>query len=122
MSVSLPAPAIADFGNDVGCVDVDVAKIEALSRGKIPIYEPGLDKIVSRNVPAEGRLHFTTNLGEAIGNARAIFIAVGHNRRRRRFGGSEIRRGGGPGRLPAYMNGPKLVITQVDCSHRHRPA
>src|SRR5260221_11366366 len=67
---------LADFGNDVVCVDVDVAKIDALKQGRIPIYEPGLDKIVSRNV-AEGRLHFTTDLEPAITAARAICIAGG---------------------------------------------
>ena len=67
---------LADFGNDVVCVDVDVKKIEALRNGVIPIYEPGLDKLVSKNV-AEGRLQFTTDLPEAIQGARAIFIAVG---------------------------------------------
>src|SRR5687768_16305224 len=67
---------LSDFGNDVICVDVDVKKIEALNSGQIPIYEPGLDTLVSKNVN-EGRLRFTTNLSEAIETARAIFIAVG---------------------------------------------
>src|SRR5436309_2379914 len=67
---------LADFGNDVTCCDIDERKIDALNRGEIPIYEPGLDTIVSRNV-AEGRLRFTTNLPEAIAASRAIFIAVG---------------------------------------------
>ncbi|MBV9497491.1 MAG: UDP-glucose/GDP-mannose dehydrogenase family protein, partial [Acidobacteria bacterium] len=67
---------LADFGNDVICVDIDVNKIEALRKGVIPIYEPGLEQIVAKNV-AEGRLRFTTELAEAISSARAIFIAVG---------------------------------------------
>ena len=67
---------LADFGNDVVCVDIDVKKIEALRNGVIPIYEPGLDTLVSKNV-AEKRLRFTTDLPEAILKARAIFIAVG---------------------------------------------
>ena len=66
---------LADFGNEVVCVDIDVRKIEALKNGAIPIYEPGLDTLVSKNV-AEGRLRFTTDLPEAIRAARAIFIAV----------------------------------------------
>jgi UDP-glucose 6-dehydrogenase len=49
---------LADFGNDVICCDIDPKKIDALNQGQIPIYEPGLDKIVSRNV-GEGRLRFT---------------------------------------------------------------
>ena len=61
---------LSDFGNDVICVDVDVKKIEALRKGLIPIYEPGLDKIVNKNVH-EGRLRFTTDLAEAIRTARA---------------------------------------------------
>ena len=101
---------LADFGNDVVCVDVDVAKIEALKQGKIPIYEPGLDKIVSRNV-AEGRLHFTTNLGEAIGAARAIFIAVGTPPKA--DGSADLKYVEEVARTIArYMNGPKLVITK----------
>ncbi len=67
---------LSDFGNDVICVDVDTKKIEALNNGEIPIYEPGLDQLVKKNV-TEGRLRFTTNLAEAIEAARAIFIAVG---------------------------------------------
>ena len=61
---------LADFGNDVVCVDVDVAKIDALKQGKIPIYEPGLDTIVSRNV-AEGERH----PGWLPGTVPATFIA-----------------------------------------------
>ncbi len=67
---------LADFGMDVTCVDKDAAKIEALQRGEIPIYEPGLDSLVEKNARA-GRLHFTTDLGAGIRNALAIFIAVG---------------------------------------------
>ena len=65
----------SDFGNDVTCVDVDEAKIEALRRGEIPIYEPGLEELVERNVRV-GRLHFTIDLREAVRNARVVFIAV----------------------------------------------
>ncbi|MBE9531512.1 MAG: UDP-glucose/GDP-mannose dehydrogenase family protein [Proteobacteria bacterium] len=66
----------ADFGVDVTCVDNDKAKIDALNNGKIPIYEPGLEELVSAN-EAEGRLKFTTDLNESIRNAEIIFIAVG---------------------------------------------
>lgn len=65
----------SDFGNEVTCVDVDRAKIEALRRGEIPIYEPGLEELVERNVKA-GRLHFTTDLAEAVRKAQVVFIAV----------------------------------------------
>ncbi|PVE20513.1 UDP-glucose 6-dehydrogenase, partial [Microvirga sp. KLBC 81] len=66
----------ADFGHEVCCVDKDPSKIEALNRGEIPIFEPGLDDLVANNV-REGRLTFTTNLSEAVKNAEAVFIAVG---------------------------------------------
>jgi len=66
----------AESGNDVICVDIDAGKIERLRRGDIPIYEPGLTELVTRNAKA-GRLKFTTNYQEAIPGARCVFIAVG---------------------------------------------
>lgn len=66
----------AEVGIDVTCVDIDSSKIEALHRGEIPIYEPGLDDLVRRNV-AEGRLHFTTDLAECIDAVEVVFCAVG---------------------------------------------
>jgi UDPglucose 6-dehydrogenase len=66
----------AESGNDVICVDKDEAKIRMLRRGKIPIYEPGLEELVRRN-RAEGRLTFTQQLGKAVRAAQVIFIAVG---------------------------------------------
>ncbi|MBP7587555.1 MAG: UDP-glucose/GDP-mannose dehydrogenase family protein, partial [Thermoanaerobaculia bacterium] len=67
---------LADFGMTVTGVDKDASKIEALERGEIPIYEPGLEEVVEKNVRA-GRLKFTTDLAPAIREARAVFIAVG---------------------------------------------
>mgnify|MGYP001481526448 FL=1 len=67
---------LADVGMDVTCVDIDQQKIANLNKGKLPIYEPGLDHIVSRNVAA-GRLHFTTALSDAIVGSETVFIAVG---------------------------------------------
>lgn len=67
---------LAEFGMTVTGVDKDAGKIEALERGEIPIYEPGLEEIVEKNVRA-GRLKFTTDLDPAIRDARAVFIAVG---------------------------------------------
>ena len=66
----------AEFGVDVTCVDVDDAKIRKLHEGIIPIYEPGLDKIVGKNVAA-GRLDFTTDLKAAVEPAAVVFLAVG---------------------------------------------
>ena len=71
----------ADFGHEVCCVDKDPGKIEALNRGEIPIFEPGLAELVAKNV-REGRLTFTTALPEAVRNAEAVFIAVGTPSRR----------------------------------------
>jgi len=101
---------LADFGNDVICCDIDQRKIDALNRGQIPIYEPGLDTIVSRNV-AEGRMKFTTELPDAIRASRAIFIAVGTPPKP--DGSADLQYVEEVARTIArYMNGPKLVITK----------
>lgn len=71
----------SDFGHHVVCVDKDQSKIDALLGGKMPIYEPGLDQLVANNVAA-GRLAFTTEIGEAVKDADAVFIAVGTPSRR----------------------------------------
>ena len=71
----------ADFGHQVVCVDKDERKIAALHDNVMPIYEPGLDDLVARNV-SEGRLSFTTQLGQAVRDADVIFIAVGTPARR----------------------------------------
>lgn len=66
----------AEMGADVTCIDVDKSKIEKLRSGQIPIYEPGLEEMVSRNV-ADGRLHFSTDLGECLDQVEIVFSAVG---------------------------------------------
>jgi UDPglucose 6-dehydrogenase len=72
---------LADFGHTVTCVDRDAARIAALGRGEMPIFEPGLDDLVAGNVDA-GRLAFTTALRPAVGDADVVFIAVGTPSRR----------------------------------------
>ena len=71
----------ADFGHEVVCVDKDKEKIVALTRGEMPIYEPGLNEVVAINARA-GRLKFTTELSGAVAEADAVFIAVGTPSRR----------------------------------------
>jgi UDPglucose 6-dehydrogenase len=66
----------AESGHDVTCVDHDPRKIELLRGGDVPIYEPGLEELIHRNV-GEGRLHFTTRYDEAVPGAEVAFIAVG---------------------------------------------
>ncbi len=71
----------SDFGHDVICVDKQPEKIAMLERGEVPIYEPGLDALMAKNVEA-GRLSFTTDLAAAVDGADAVFIAVGTPTRR----------------------------------------
>ena len=66
----------ADFGNEVLCVDVDREKIDTLSRGEIPFYEPGLKELVGRNI-RQRRLRFGTSLEEATRWGEVVFICVG---------------------------------------------
>jgi UDPglucose 6-dehydrogenase len=71
----------SDFGHEVTCVDRDQNKVERLQAGEVPIYEPGLDTLMLKNVEA-GRLTFTTDLATAVAEADAVFIAVGTPTRR----------------------------------------
>jgi UDPglucose 6-dehydrogenase len=71
----------SDFGHEVVCVDKDPRKVEMLRAGKVPIYEPGLDVLMAKNVAA-GRLSFTQDLAAAVDGAQAVFIAVGTPTRR----------------------------------------
>jgi UDPglucose 6-dehydrogenase len=68
------AVGFAELGSEVYCVDIDHAKIELLSRGEVPIYEPGLAELIARN---RERLHFSTSLDEAVAGARLLFVSVG---------------------------------------------
>ena len=71
----------SDFGHDVICVDKDPKKITALNAGQVPIFEPGLDDLMAKNVKGD-RLSFTGELNDAVGDADAVFIAVGTPTRR----------------------------------------
>jgi UDPglucose 6-dehydrogenase len=68
------AAGFAELGNDVWCVDIDAEKIERLRAGEVPIYEPGLAELLERNAE---RLHFSTELADALEHARLLFVAVG---------------------------------------------
>ena len=80
---------LAEFGHRVICMDKDKSKIERLLNGEIPIYEPGLDRLVEKNVQ-EGRLTFSTDLAECVPEAQAIFIAVGTPSSRRGDGYADL--------------------------------
>lgn len=79
----------SEFGHQVVCMDKDAGKIERLLAGEIPIYEPGLDALVQKNV-ADARLSFTTDLAEAVRQANAVFIAVGTPAQRRGGGYADL--------------------------------
>src|ERR671929_652305 len=68
------AAGFAELGSDVYCIDIDEAKIEGLQQGRIPIWEPGLEELVAKH---RGRLHFSTQLSDALEHARLLFVAVG---------------------------------------------
>ena len=68
------AAGFAELGSDVYCIDIDADKIEGLKRGEIPIYEPGLEELVAKN---RERMHFSTDIANALENARLLFVAVG---------------------------------------------
>src|SRR6202048_5434749 len=98
---------LAQFGHNVISIDKDPAKIAALRDGKIPIYEPGLERMVTDNAKA-GRLSFGTELAGPVGNADAVFIAVG----------TPTRRGDGHADL-SYVY---AAVEQVACALRRHPA
>src|SRR3954470_10152918 len=68
------AAGFAELGSEVWCIDIDEQKVEMLRRGEVPIYEPGLEDVLARH---RGRLHFSTNLSDALDHARLLFVAVG---------------------------------------------
>jgi UDPglucose 6-dehydrogenase len=93
----------SEFGHDVVCIDSDAGRISALQRGEIPIYEPGLEELVARNRTA-GRLRFTTDLGDALQDAEAVFIAVG----------TPSRRGDGHADLTYVYHAAREIAAEID--------
>ncbi len=101
---------LAESGNDVVCADVDEAKIDRLSRGEIPIFEPGLEPLVTRNL-AEGRLRFTADVGSAVAAGDVVFIAVGTPQDE--DGSADLRHVlDVADTIGKHMNGPKVVVTK----------
>ena len=68
------AACFAELGSEVWCIDIDAEKIERLQRGEVPIHEPGLDEMLREHA---ARLHFSTDIADALANARLLFVAVG---------------------------------------------
>ena len=100
----------AEFGVDVTCVDVDEEKIERLKEGVVPIYEPGLEQIVVKNMQA-GRLHFTTDIRAAVQEALVIFLAVGTPPKE--DGSADLRFIEEAARpIAEHMNGYKVIVTK----------
>ncbi|HXE56801.1 MAG TPA: UDP-glucose/GDP-mannose dehydrogenase family protein [Gemmatimonadales bacterium] len=101
---------LAETGNDVVCADVDETKIARLRANDIPIYEPGLEELVTRN-QREGRLTFTTDVGAAVERSRVVFIAVGTPPGE--DGSADLKHVLAVARtIGQHMNAPKVVITK----------
>jgi UDPglucose 6-dehydrogenase len=101
----------ADFGHEVTCVDNDRGKIDALERGEVPIYEPGLTELVTLDARV-GRLKFTTDLASAVAGADAVFIAVG----------TPSRRGDGQADLSFVYDAARRINCDGSCYCCHRRA
>ncbi|MCL4557346.1 MAG: UDP-glucose/GDP-mannose dehydrogenase family protein [Deltaproteobacteria bacterium] len=100
----------ADSGNDVVCMDIDREKIDALRKGAVPLYEPGLKELIHKN-HREGRLGFTTDIGKAVRGSKIIFIAVGTPPDRN--GATDLRGIKAVARdIGRHMNEYKIVVTK----------
>src|SRR6516225_4049374 len=102
------ATCLAESGNDVVGIDNDARKIGLLDSGVLPIYEPGLLELVQRNC-REGRLRFTTDLGQGISSARIVFIAVGTPQGP--DGAADLTNLWAVGdAIAGHLNGPKVIV------------
>ena len=101
----------SEFGHDVICVDKDVAKIDKLNGGEMPIFEPGLETMVASNAKA-GRLAFTTVLKDAVKGADAVFIAVGTPSGEDNGGADLVYVKGAAEEIAAALDGYTLVVTK----------
>ncbi len=101
----------SEFGHDVVCVDKDAAKIAALRSGEVPIFEPGIEPLVARNV-AEGRLSFSTDLAAAVHGADAVFIAVGTPSRRGNGHADLAYVHAAAAEIGAALNGYTVIVTK----------
>jgi len=101
---------LAESGNDVICMDIDKKKIELLNNGVVPIYEPGLEELIKRNV-AHGRLSFTTTMSRAVRESSVIFIAVGTPPGEN--GSADLKYVlGAAGDIARHMNGYKVIVNK----------
>jgi len=101
---------LAESGNEVICMDINVKKIEMLKAGIVPIYEPGLEELIKRNV-AHDRLTFTTDMSRAVKSSDIIFIAVGTPPGE--DGSADLRHVLGVAKeIGKFMNGYKVVINK----------
>ncbi len=101
----------SDLGNDVVCVDKDKNKINNLKNSIIPIYEPGLEELVKKNLKA-GQLSFTTDLAKAVRNSNIIFLCVGTPTRKNGFGADLSQIFSASKQISKYINSFKIIINK----------
>ncbi len=101
----------SDLGNDVVCVDKDKNKINNLKNSIIPIYEPGLEELVKKNLKA-GQLSFTTDLAKAVRNSNIIFLCVGTPTRKNAFGADLSQIFSASKQISKYINSFKIIINK----------
>ena len=104
------AACLAETGNDVVCADLDAARVDGLRANRVPIYEPGLDMLVSEN-QSQGRLHFTTDVEAAVEHGKVVIIAVGTPHEQ--SGAADLSQVLAAARtIGDHLNEPKIVVTK----------